>query len=165
MRNLLITCLGIIAMSGCANQGIVKLSPDTYMLSRADRGGVFGNPAAMKTEVIQEANAFAESMGKIAVPITANEVPIGLGRLATFEYQFRVVDKDDPEVRRAALVSRPNGFIEKADKNSVEEKNKGQVDRSKDIYAELIKLDELRKRGILTDAEFETQKKNILEGK
>jgi hypothetical protein len=165
MRNLLVTCLGIIAISGCANQGIVKLSPDTYMLSRADRAGVFGNPAAMKTEVIQEANTFAESMGKIAVPITANEVPIGLGRLATFEYQFRVVDKNDPEARGAALVSRPNAFIEKTDKNSEDVKKNGQTERSKDVYADLIKIDDLRKRGILTDAEFETQKRNLLEGK
>lgn len=165
MRNILVICLGIVAISGCANQGIVKLSPDTYMLSKADRGGIFGNAAAMKTEVIQEANAFAESMGKIAIPITANEVPIGLGRLASFEYQFRVVDKNDPEARRAALVSRPNAFVEKTDKVSVDVKKDDPLDRARDVYAELIKIDDLRKRGILTDAEFETQKKKLLEGK
>ena len=165
MRNTLAFCLSIAALSGCANQGIVKRSPDTYMLARADRGGVFGNPAAMKSEVIQEANAFAESMGKIAVPITANEAPIGLGRLATFEYQFRVVDKNDPEARGAALVSRSNTFIEKSDKNSEDVKKNGQTERSKDVYADLIKLDDLRKRGILTEAEFEAQKRKLLEGK
>ena len=31
-------------------------------------------------------------------------------------------------------------------------------------YAELLMLDDLRKRGILTDAEFEAQKKKLLEG-
>lgn len=38
-----------------------------------------------------------------------------------------------------------------------------EVVKSRDNYAELIKLDELRERGILTQAEFEAEKKKILE--
>jgi len=38
------------------------------------------------------------------------------------------------------------------------------TDSERDLYAELMKLDELRKKGILTEAEFEAQKKKILEG-
>lgn len=34
---------------------------------------------------------------------------------------------------------------------------------SKDLYSELKKLDELRKEEIITDQEFETQKKRLLE--
>lgn len=34
----------------------------------------------------------------------------------------------------------------------------------KDICAELIKLDELRQKGIITDAEFENQKSKLLKG-
>jgi len=30
------------------------------------------------------------------------------------------------------------------------------------LYSDLIRLDELHKKGILTDAEFETEKKKIL---
>ena len=36
---------------------------------------------------------------------------------------------------------------------------------TKDVYSELMKLDELRKKGILTEEEFQTQKKKVLEGK
>ena len=32
-----------------------------------------------------------------------------------------------------------------------------------DIYSQLVKLDDLRKKGILTDEEFEAQKKKLLE--
>ena len=32
-----------------------------------------------------------------------------------------------------------------------------------DVYSELIKLDELRQKGLLTDEEFEDQKKKLLE--
>ena len=33
---------------------------------------------------------------------------------------------------------------------------------SDDFYAELLKLDDLRKKGILTEKEFEAQKKKVL---
>jgi len=42
-------------LAGCANPGVVKMSPDTYMISRTDKGGIFGNASAMKADVIREA--------------------------------------------------------------------------------------------------------------
>lgn len=39
---------------------------------------------------------------------------------------------------------------------------KQQVQPGKDVYTELIKLDELRKKGIISDAEFEAQKQKVL---
>lgn len=58
-------------LAGCANPGIVKLSPDTYMLTRTDRGGIFGNASAMKADVIREATEFAAKQGKVAIPVPA----------------------------------------------------------------------------------------------
>lgn len=167
MRNVLLFCLTIAALSGCANPGIVKLSPDTYMLSREAHGGIFASASALKAGVINDANAFAESQGKVAVPLSSNEKPMGNGpaQWASFEYQFRVVDKNDPEVRRTSLVPRANVVIEKNEKVTVDVTTRDQTDRSKDVYAELIKLDDLHKRGILTQAEFEAQKRKLLEGK
>lgn len=151
-------------LTGCANPGIVKLSPDTYMLSRTDKGGVFGNASAMKADVIREANEFAESQGKIAIPISLNESPMYIGHFASVEYQFRVVDKSDPEAQRVNLVPRPNIVIEKTEKATVDVKTKDQTEHQKDTYTELIKLDDLRKRGILSQEEFEVQKKKLLDG-
>ena len=34
----------------------------------------------------------------------------------------------------------------------------------KDVYAELLKLDDLLKKGILTQAEFDSQKAKVLDG-
>jgi len=36
-------------------------------------------------------------------------------------------------------------------------------DDKPDLYTELMKLDDLRDKGILTDEEFETQKKKLLD--
>ncbi len=132
----LLVCFGL---AGCANPGIVKLSPDTYMLSRVDHGGIFGNSARMKANVISEANEFAESQGKVAIPLATNESPMWPGHFASVEYQFRVVDKNDAEAQRTSLEKQP------------------------DLYAELTKLDDLRKKGLLTEEEFRGQKKLLLE--
>jgi hypothetical protein len=151
-------------LAGCANPGVVQLSPDTYLLSRTDKGGVFGNASAMKADVIREANDFAAAKGKVAIPLYLHETPLAPGRFASVEYQFRVVDKSDPEARRVNLVPRPDVVIEKTEKTTVDVRTKDETLRQRDLYGELLKLDDLRKRGILTEAEFEAQKRKLLSG-
>lgn len=163
---LLVVAALTLPLFGCANPGVVKLSPDTYMISKQDHGGIFGNAGALKADVIREANAFAESQGKVAIPVTANEIPMGRGpgQFARFDYQFRVVDKNDPEARRTALLPRPDVVIDQTSRSTVDVRVKDQTDKPKDIYAELVKLDDLRKRGIISEAEFDAQKKKLLSG-
>jgi hypothetical protein len=151
----------LLLQGGCSNPGIVKLSPDTYMLSRADRAGIFGNTAKLKANVIRDANAFAESQGKIAIPLSTNETPVYPGHFATVEYQFRVLDKNDPEAKRTSLVPRADIVVEKNEKISSDVHTKNE--KETDLYTELTKLDELRKKGILTEEEFAAQKKRLLE--
>ena len=150
-------------VSGCANPGVVEISPDTYMLAREAHGGIFASPAALKAGVIEDANLFAASKGKVAVPISSHENPMGNGpaQWASFEYQFRVVDKNDPIVRRAQLVKNPNVIIQKEDPD-VTDKKSSKSESHQDIYADLTKLEELRKSGVITDEEFVAQKKKVL---
>lgn len=164
MKTIVIAVVAFLA--ACASPGIVQLSPDTYMLTKEDHGGIFAfNRGKLKTDAIREANAFAESQGKIAIPVSAHEHPVGiLGDWASFEYQFRVVDKNDPEARRISLVPRADVVIDKTEKVSVDVRTKDQSDKPKDLYAELIKLDDLRKKGIISDAEFEAQKTKLMSG-
>jgi hypothetical protein len=150
-----------ILLSGCANPGIVQVSPDTYMLARADRGGIFGNTARLKAGVIRDASEFASQQGKVAVPVASHETPIYPGHCATFEYQFRVVDKNDPEAKRTALVPGPDLVIEKTDKISAEVHTTGGPQKPGDLYTDLAKLDDLRRKGVITDAEFEIAKKRL----
>ncbi len=164
MNRFVLPFLAGVLLTGCSNPGIVQVSPDTYLLAREAHGGIFASSTALKAGVIQDANAFAESQGKVAIPISAKEKPMGNGpaQWASFEYQFRVVEKDDPAVRRTQLVHNPNVVIQKADPDDVSPR---QVDRSgtKDLYSELLKLEDLKKRGLLNDAEFDAQKKKLLQ--
>lgn len=155
-----------LLLFGCFASNMVKLSPDTYMVRVEDHAGIFAfNRGKLKSRAIQEANDFAASKGKIAIPVSIESHPVGvLGDWAAVEYQFRVVSKDDPEAKRTSLTPKADVVIETTSEISADIKTKDQSEKNKDVYTELIKLDDLRKKGIITEAEFETQKKKLLSG-
>ena len=152
--------ISILLLAGCSNPGIVQISPDTYMLYREDYKGIFGSGSSLKAGVIRDANAFAEKQGKGVIPLSINSKPVtaGPGGWASFEYQFRVVSKDDPEYRRKALFPRPDLVTDE----NINIKTENQEPKS--AYLQLIQLDDLRKKGIITEDEFEAEKKEILNG-
>ena len=88
----------MLLCAGCSNPEIVQMSSGVYELARADHGGIFGNKDALKSGVIRDANTYAERQGKVAVPVSAKEHPVGiLGDWASYEYVFKVVDKNSPD--------------------------------------------------------------------
>jgi hypothetical protein len=155
------------ALIGCAaNPPVTSLSPDTYMITRIDKGGIFGNAAAMKADVIREASEFASRQGKVAVPLFVHETPLRPcpACWASIEYQFRVVAPSDPEVRRTSLTPvapRSEVLIE----NRTPASARPAPTQARDLYSEMLKLDDLRKRGLLSDAEFDAQKARLLQGR
>lgn len=153
----------VSTLVGCANPGVIQVSPDTYMLSREDHAGIFGNAGSLRAGVISDANNFAASQNKIAIPISSQFTPTAPGRFASFEYQFRVVNKDDPEARRTALMPRADMVVEQ--KQKINANVSVESVKSNDLYTDLLKLEDLRKKGILSKTEFEAQKKILLEGK
>ena len=162
-----VSITSVLAITACASAEIVPMGTDTYMISQTSAGGIFTNMGTLKSEVIQRANAFAESKGKVAVPIAAREQPPFPGRMPNYEYQFRLVDKNDPRASGGGLIKTPDMVIENRNQAPaviVNPPAKESV-RASDVYTELLKLDDLRKKGIITEAEFEAQKKKLLEGR
>lgn len=64
----------------------------------------------------------------------------------------------DAELGRPKLGKSPDTVVEVKDRRAPPR----EASNSKDLYSELTKLDDLRKRGILSEAEFEAQKKKLL---
>jgi Short C-terminal domain len=157
-RSLIFLVLSIV---GCAaNPGVVQTAPGVYFISREDKAGVFGNPSAMKADVIREANDFAAKQGKVAIAVSTNGTSLYPGHFATFDYQFKLVDPDSPEAKATnVLVPTPNVRTQV----DVRSHDAPTPTVKPDVYAELVKLDDLHKKGILTDAEFEAQKKKLLD--
>lgn len=135
------------------------------MLTRISRAGIFASMSKLKSGVIKDAKAFAAGMGKVAIPLEAKETPVGgAGQWPMFEYQFRVVEPDHPEARRTSLVPRADVVIENNQSIKGEIKTKDETPEKRDIYGELMKLDDLRQKGIITDAELQAQKQKVLAG-
>ena len=156
-----------LTLVACASADIVPMGTDTYMISQTSAGGIFTNMGTLKSEVIQRANSFAESKGKVAIPVAAREQPPYPGRMPNFEYQFRLVDRNDPRAAGGGLIKTPDVVIENRVQVPGVVVNPPSKEPAKppDVYTELLKLDDLRKRAIITEAEFEAQKKRLLEGR
>lgn len=150
------------ALSGCAsNPGVVKLSSDTYSLSATDKGGSMSDIGSTKTQMEREANDFAAKQGKVVSPVSMKDTPTAVQGFTAIEYQFKLVDKGSlpPPV---VLATQPAPMSVSGVAAPALAAPAAQPVHSHDIYAELIKLDELRKRGILTEDEFTSEKKKIL---
>ena len=129
--------------AGCQNPEVVQMSPGIYELARADHGGIFGNKDALKSGVIRDANSYAESRGKVAIPVSAKEHPVGiLGDWASYEYVFKLVDKDSPEARTPTILVRADsvrsgGFTSLGSKDTLYvAKANGSVDEMKPTHSE-----------------------------
>ena len=84
--------------------------------------------------------------------------PYILANFPKAEIQFMCLDTKDAELNRPKLRKEPGTVVEVKQ----EIRSKDDSVKSKDVYAELIKLDDLRKKGILNEVEFEVQKKKLL---
>ena len=163
MRLSLLAIIMLATIAGCATTAPIPMGTDTYLISQTSAGGVFKAMSSLKSEVIQRANAFAESRGKVAIPLASKESPAYPGHMPNFEYQFRLVDKSDPRASGAALVPTANVVIEQHEKIKADLTQRPENTLKPDLYTELTKLDDLRKRGIINDAEFDAQKKKLLD--
>jgi hypothetical protein len=159
---------GILILSGClSNDPIIPMSADTYMVRVEDHAGIFAfNRGKMKGQALAQANEFAEKKGMVAVPVNMSEHPVGvLGDWASVEYQFRLVPQNSPEASNKGLFPRADLVIERSDNIKVDVKTQDLSSEKKDIYGELIKLDDLKKKGIITEDEFNSEKAKLLQAK
>jgi hypothetical protein len=162
MKGILLIAV-LLLLYGCATAPAIPMGNDTYMISQTSAGGVFKSMSSLKAEVMQRANAFAASKGKVAIPLAAKESPAYPGHMPNFEYQFRLVDATDARAEGAALIQRPDVVVD-VHNGAPSPPAAAPTGKSPDLYTELLKLDDLRKRGILSDQEFEAQKAKLLSG-
>lgn len=99
--------------------------------------------SSLRSEVILRANEFAASKGGIAEVLSETESPAYPGKMPSFTYTFRVV----PQGQNSGL----------ADSKDVK---KLQIDK----YDQIIKLHELKVKGVITQDEFDTEKAKLLAG-
>jgi len=147
----LVLCLGLV---GCAsNSGVIPMGQDTYMVSCQAATG-FSGSGDLKARALQEASQFCTKQGKKLQVISTHESrpPYIFANFPKAEVQFMCLDVNDPKLQCSALGKSSDGVIQA--KEGV---------AKPDLYTELIKLEDLRKKNILTEEEFQSQKKLLLD--
>jgi len=148
----------IAFLTGCASSGVVPMGQDTFMISKQSSTG-FHSAGSVKADIFQEGSAYCASQGKEFQPVNDHGVDGVPGRsFASAEVQFRCLSKGDPELRRPTARPVANIRIE----SDIREKKDIRVQDSTDMYTELKKLKDLLDTGVITQTEFETQKKKIM---
>jgi Short C-terminal domain len=129
------------------------------MISKQSSTG-FHSAGSVKAEIYQEGSAYCANQGKEFQPVSDHGVDGVPGRsFANAEVQFRCLSKGDQELSRPTMRPIANIRIE----NDIREKKDIRIQSSGDMFVELKKLKDLLDTGVITQAEFEVQKKKILD--
>lgn len=154
----LLTLSFALLLAACASTNdIVPVGKDTYIVSGWGKspGGYSG--AEVKANAIKEAGKFCAGQGKQIQVVSSTQRDMTFGVNATAELQFMCLSPNDADYSRAPVRREADAAIDvRKGINVKSDRNAGSV------YDELLKLDELRKRGVITDAEFEAQKAKLL---
>jgi len=148
MKNLLLA-VPLFILVGCGTSMPTQKTGNLneYVINRDDKS-MFGSLPAVKRAVAAEAISFCAAMNK------------------------KYVEKYSIDKERAVMVwPESTLYYECVDEGKIQgsamsqTKKDGATQSSDAVYSDLIRLDELRKKGILTDAEFDAEKKKLLIGK
>jgi hypothetical protein len=145
-----------VALLGCATQSeVVSLGGNTYSVTRKATTAFARDTDQMTAKAKEDAAHYCAAQGKQLkiLDVVVNKPFYSTG-YASAKVVFKAVNPGE-----ANLASEPVSAAVGADRVAVETSQKTSTD---DLYAELTKLDDLRKKGILTDEEFQAQKKKIL---
>jgi len=112
---------------------------------------------------LQDAAKFCQAKGKQLKVLSAeeNKPLFYTAGIAKAKVVFKALDAGDPELRQSGQAVQ--GLPAVAAEAQPVVAGSGKTTPTDALYDELVKLDELRKRGILTDEEFQAEKKKVLE--
>lgn len=149
MRNLLFFVIICIVVIGCATAG--KISGVRLGMTKQEVISVMGPPASVSAQGRTEYLNYALSE-------TDDQALYGI----TKPYYVRLVDGSvDSYGRTGDFDSTKTPTVRLESDQSIKQDVK--VKQSGDLYTELKKLKELKDTGIITEKEFQTQKKKLLE--
>lgn len=156
----------VLSLSGCStvttyapSTGVAQVSENVYEIMDVDYRGIFGSEESLIKRNVEQAETFASARNKVAVPVLARIHRVGvLADWAWFYYRFSLAAPSSPEAMRKfadIVVERDARLSDEFYRNRSKE---GAIT----VYDEILKIEELRKRGIITESEFQQQKTKLL---
>jgi hypothetical protein len=132
----------------------VSMGDNTWSITR-EAGTAFNRDLdKLKAEVNDDATKFCADRGKeIRVLSVTGKLPMFGTGYARAKITFKALNPGDPELTAPLPVpGAPAQAYAPVERRLTTD----------ELYAELVKLDDLRKKGILTDDEFQAEKKKLL---
>jgi hypothetical protein len=153
--------LGLLAVSCRAETSpeIVALGHDTYSLTRSAENGFVRNTDKLKAQALEDAAAYCARLHKeLKVVSTSEEKPfVPLTGFASAKVVFKALDANDPQLHAPV--------VEAVSETGVPVVVESAAPRTETdvLYKDLMNLDDLRKRGLLTEEEFQAKRKKLVE--
>ncbi len=158
--------LGLLAATCRADQNpeIVSLGHDTYALTRWATTGFARNTEKLKSQALEDATAYCAKLHRELkiLSATAERPAIPLTGFASAKIVFKALEANDAELHAPVPAVVPDAAIP-AVAESTMPRTAAPPTATDVLYGDLLMLDDLRKRGLLTDEEFQAQKKKLLE--
>ncbi len=148
-------CLASSAFASSAPPAPVSMGDNTWSITREASSAFHRDLDKLKSEATEQATKFCADQGKQmkVISLTGN-VPVFAMGYAKAKIVFKALSPGDPELSVPVLVPGAPAQVIYA---PVEKRL-----TTDELYSELVKLDDLRKKGILTDDEFQAEKKKLL---
>jgi hypothetical protein len=153
--------LGLLAVTCRATPSleIVPLDHDTFELTRSAKNKFTHNVAKLRTQALEDATAYCAKLHKElkVVSITDDEPTIPFTRYIKVKIVFKALDANDPELHVPVLARKAT------DSTPLVVENAAPQTETDALYKSLNELDDLRKRGLLTEDEFQAKRKKLVE--
>jgi hypothetical protein len=139
---------------------VVALGNNTFSIKVEAKNALHRDVDALRTEANEAAASYCAEHGKeLKVVSVTDKLPaFGLG-YAYAKITFKALNPGDPELTAAPVPAPAAGGIVYVAAPAAPVERHLTTD---ELYSELVKLDDLRKKGILTDEEFQAEKKKLL---
>jgi len=157
-----IVCLGLVTSATARSTRLSPpepLSDGVYAITNSATNAFNRDLDALRAGAVAAAKAYCESQDKVMklISVVADKPRFSLGYYSV-KVLFKPLQRDDPEL--TAPPPSPVGSPASAAPSTAVVSNS--PTGTGDYYNDLLKLDDLHKRGIITEKEFEKQKKKLL---
>lgn len=146
------------AESAPSSPAVENLGNNTYRVTARASHKFTRNTEKLRAEATAAASSFCAARGKQLKIVKVDESKsfYGVGDMARATVTFKALDLSDPELAGTVPAGAGGAPASFASAPSAPPSNEA-------LYADLLRLDDLRKKGILTEEEFTAEKRKVLE--
>lgn len=155
----------LVMQSGCSTTSpIMSSAGEVYTVTKTGTTG-FTPVGTLRKQAYKKANEFAASKGMIAEVVSVNETAAGFAKWPQVDLKFRLVLPGTQGVARDPSLAFSTQMTYDADGRPTAGDTAVRVEKHVDVYTALTRLADLKARGVLTEEEFQSEKKKLLETK